>query len=426
MCVRDARRRAVVTGDIPGLLQRCRAWLEVRWRRRWRLTRRGRVVVGSLGILLVLFMSSLLGSWARDPPPAKGLPAIASRPPQRSDRAGGGASYGFTLIASGDVLPHGPVLERARAYGRRVGQPYDFRPMYAELRPILARADLAVCHLEVPLSRTGQDISSWPAFNAPPQLAKALRWAGYDACSTASNHAMDQGPAGIAATLKVMDAAGLGHPGMARNPNEADQSTILEVRGLRVALLSYTYGLNSGRLPSDRPWLVRTIEPGRILADARAARAAGAQFVVVLLHWGQEYQSTPTPFQREVARRLLAAPEIDLILGHHVHVVQPIQRVGSKWVAYGMGNSLSNQTPSCCAAGSQDGVLVKVTVAEHAGRLRVRQVRYVPTWVEHPSFRIRPVLTALADRSLPPATRRALEASRDRTRRAVGPTARPG
>jgi poly-gamma-glutamate capsule biosynthesis protein CapA/YwtB (metallophosphatase superfamily) len=199
--------------------------------------------------------------------------------------------------------------------------------------------------------------------------------------------------------------------------------TIVKVRGLRVALLSYTYGLNRGRLPPDRPWLVKTIDPRRILADARAARAAGARFVVVLLHWGQQYQSTPTPFQRQLARRLLAAPEIDLILGHHVHVVQPIERVGAKWVAYGLGNSLSNQTPSCCAAGAQDGMLVKVTVAEHAGRLRVRQVRYVPTWVEHPSFRIRPVLTALSDRSLPAVTRRALQASRDRTRRAVGPIA---
>ena len=419
-----------MTGDIPDLRERWRAWLRARWQHRWRLTRRGRVVLGSLGILLVLVISSLLGSWARNPPAAKGLPAAgssptASSPTEHSNRAANTAGRGFTLIASGDVLPHGPVLERARAYGRRVGQPYDFRPMFADLRPIVAGADLALCHLEVPLSPTGQHISSWPAFNAPPQLAKALRWAGYDACSTASNHAMDQGPAGVAATLAVMDRAGLRHAGMARTPNEARQSTILQVRGLQVALLSYAYGLNSGRLPPDRRWLVKLIEPRQILADARAARAAGAQFVVVLLHWGQEYQSTPTPFQREVARRLLAAPEVDLILGHHVHVVQPIQRVGAKWVAFGMGNSLSNQTPSCCAAGSQDGVLVKVTVAKHAGRLRVRQLRYVPTWVEHPSFRIRPVLTALTDRSLPAATRRALEASRARTRQAVGPTVRP-
>jgi poly-gamma-glutamate capsule biosynthesis protein CapA/YwtB (metallophosphatase superfamily) len=419
-----------MTGDMPDLRERWRAWLRARWQHRWRLTRRGRVVFGSLGILFVLVISSLLGSWARNPPPAKGLPAsgssrTGSSPTEQSNRAANAAGRGFTLIASGDVLTHGPVLERARAYGRRVGQPYDFRPMFADLRPIVAGADLALCHLEVPLSRTGQHISSWPAFNAPPQLARALRWAGYDACSTASNHSMDQGPAGVAATLEVMDAAGLGHAGMARTANEAHRSTMLDVRGLRVGLLSYTYGLNSGRLPPDRPWLVKTIDPRRILADARAARQDGAQFIVVLLHWGQEYQSTPTPFQREVAKRLLAAPEVDLILGHHVHVVQPIERVGDKWVAYGIGNSLSNQTPSCCAAGSQDGVLVKVTVAEQAGRLRVRQLRYVPTWVEHPSFRIRPVPTALADRSLPPATRRALEAARDRTRQAVGPTVRP-
>jgi poly-gamma-glutamate capsule biosynthesis protein CapA/YwtB (metallophosphatase superfamily) len=414
-----------VTGDIPDLVRRWRAWLVARWQRRWRLTRRGRVVVGSLGILLLLVISSLLGSWARDAPPAKGLSHSSARPVEQSDRAGGVAGRGFTLIASGDVLTHGPVLRQASTYGRRIGQPYDFRPMFADLRPIVAGADLALCHLEVPLSRNGQDISSWPAFNAPPQLARALRWAGYDACSTASNHSMDQGPPGVAATLDVMDAAGLRHPGMARNANEADTSTIVDVRGLRVGLLSYTYGLNSGRLPADRRWLVNTIDPHRVVNDARAARAAGAQFVVVLLHWGQEYQSSPTPSQREVAKQLLGAPEVDLILGHHVHVVQPIERVGSKWVAYGMGNSLSNQTPNCCAAGSQDGVLVKVTVAEHAGRLRVRDVRYVPTWVEHPSFRIRPVLTALTDRSLPAPTRRALQAARDRTTRAVGSTARP-
>jgi capsule synthesis protein PGA_cap len=411
--------------DLSILLGRWRAWLGTRWQRRWRLTRRGRLVFGSLAVLLLLVISSLVGSWARDAPPAKGLSHSSSRPLERPKRAGGGAGRGFTLIASGDVLTHGPVLRQARAYGRRVGQPYDFRPMFADIRPIVSRADLAVCHLEVPLSRNGGDISSWPAFNAPPQLAVALRWAGYDACSTASNHSMDQGPQGVAATLEVMDAAGLGHPGMARNANQAEVPTIVEVRGLRVGLLSYTYGLNSGRLPTGRPWLVNLIDPRRILDDARAARRAGARFVVVLLHWGREYQSTPTPSQRELARRLLGAPAVDLILGHHAHVVQPIQRVGIKWVAYGMGNSLSNQTPSCCAAGSQDGVLVKVTVSEHAGQLRVRAVRYVPTWVDHPSFRIRPALTALANRSLPAATRRALQAARDRTTRAVGPTARP-
>jgi poly-gamma-glutamate capsule biosynthesis protein CapA/YwtB (metallophosphatase superfamily) len=219
----------------------------------------------------------------------------------------------------------------------------------------------------------------------------------------------------------VLNRPGRDNAGTARNPAEAATATMVQVRGLRIALLSYAYGLNGGRLPADRPWLVKLIDPDRILSDARAARRAGAGFVVVLLHWGQENQAAPTPAQRDLARRLLAAPEVDLILGHHVHVVQPIEQVGGKWVAYGMGNSLSNQTPACCAAGSQDGVLVQVTIGVEGGAARVRSLRYVPTWVEHPSFRVRPVLAALADRSLPAATRRDLEASRDRTSRAVGP-----
>ena len=398
-----------MTGDVLQLARRRRPRPAGR-RRRWRLTRRGRVVVGVIGVLLLAGAGSLVEGPAAELARAAGL---------------GGDTGDLTLVASGDVLPHGPVLRRAADDGARAGQRYDFRPMLAELRPLVAGADLALCHLEVPLSRDGRAVASWPSFNAPPELAAALRWAGYDACSTASNHAMDRGAGGVAATLDVLDRAGLRHDGTARDAAEAAASTIVDVRGLRVGLLSYAYGLNSGRLPSGQPWLVNLIDPARIVEDARAARRAGARFVVVLLHWGQENQAAPTPSQRELARRLLAAPEVDLILGHHVHVVQPIEQVGGKWVAYGMGNSLSNQTPACCAAGSQDGVLVQVTIARDGDGPRVRAVRYVPTWVEHPGFRVRPVPAALADRSLTPDARQALEASRDRTRRAVGPAVPP-
>ncbi|HWD46544.1 MAG TPA: CapA family protein [Actinomycetota bacterium] len=373
----------------------------------WRLTRRGRIVFGGLGVLLLAGVGTVVDGPVTELARATGL---------------GGGPREVTLIASGDVLPHGPVLRQAGAYGSRAGQPYDFRPMFADLRPVVAAADLAICHLEVPLSGDGRGVTSWPSFNAPPQLAAALRWAGYDACSTASNHALDRGPAGIAATLGVLDQAGLRHAGTARNAAEA-AGAVVDARGLRIGLLSYAYGLNGGRVPADQPWLVNLLDPDRIIQDARAVRRAGARFVVVLLHWGQENQTAPTTSQRELARRLLAAPEVDLILGHHVHVVQPIEQVGDKWVAYGMGNSLSNQTPACCAAGSQDGVMVQVTVGLEGGVARVRAVRHVPTWVEHPSYRVRPVLTALTDRSLPAAARQALEASRDRTTRAVGPAA---
>ena len=399
-----------MTGDVLQLARRRRRARPAGRRRRWRLTRRGRVVFGAFGVLLLAGVGSLVEGPAAELARAAGL---------------AGDTGDLTLVASGDVLPHGPVLRRAADDGARAGQRYDFRPMLAELRPLVAGADLALCHLEVPLSRDGRAVASWPSFNAPPELAAALRWAGYDACSTASNHAMDRGVGGVAATLDVLDRAGLRHDGTARDAAEAAASTIVDVRGLRVGLLSYAYGLNGGPLPSGQPWLVNLIDPARIVEDARAARRAGARFVVVLLHWGQENQAAPTPSQRELARRLLAAPEVDLILGHHVHVVQPIEQVGGKWVAYGMGNSLSNQTPACCAAGSQDGVLVQVTIARDGDAPRVRAVRYVPTWVEHPTFRVRPVPAALADRSLTPQARQALAASGDRTRRAVGPAVPP-
>jgi poly-gamma-glutamate capsule biosynthesis protein CapA/YwtB (metallophosphatase superfamily) len=361
---------------------------------------------------------------ARSQRPTATSTVTASSEPQGQPPVQEPTPRGFTLLASGDVLPHGTVVERAKAAGARSGRPYDFRPMFAAIRPIVSAADLAVCHLEAPLSASGRDLSGYPRFNAPPQLAAGIRAAGYDACSVASNHAMDRGTQGVAGTLRVLDAAGLRHAGTARRAREA-RHAILTVRGVRVALLSYTYGLNGLRLPRGRPWLVNLLSPGRILADTRAARRAGSQFTVVFLHWGQEYRSAPTPAQRKLANQLLADPSVDLILGHHAHVVQPVERIRGKWVAFGMGNSLSAQSAACCPAATQDGVLLQVSVVHRAGRFVVDQVRYTPTWVEHPSYRIRPVLEALASGRASPATQAALRASLRRTTTAVGRAARP-
>jgi poly-gamma-glutamate capsule biosynthesis protein CapA/YwtB (metallophosphatase superfamily) len=332
---------------------------------------------------------------------------------------------GFTLLASGDVLPHTQVVARAMADASGSGQRYDFRPMLSAVRPIVSGADLAVCHIETPLSVTGRDLSGYPVFNGPPQVATALRDAGYDACSTASNHSMDMGAGGITGTLRVLDAAGLRHAGIARGPAEAGP-TLLTVKGVRVALLSYAYGLNGGRKPpAGQSWRVNLIDPERILADARAARRAGSRFTVVFLHWGHEYQTAPTASQLALARRLLADPSIDLILGHHVHVVQPARRIEGKWVVFGMGNLLSAQSSACCPASTQDGVLVQVRVVRQGDRYVVGDLRYTPTWVQHPNYRVLPVLQSLAGHRIDPATRAALTASLRRTTAAIGPQVRP-
>src|SRR6266511_3383141 len=308
---------------------------------------------------------------------------------------------GFTMVASGDVLPHSPLVARARAYGSRSGRAYDFRPMFSAIKPIVSAADLAVCHVETPLSATGND-----------------------ACSTASNHSLDQGPQGVSGTLRVLDSAGLRHAGIARNRQEA-QPTLLTVKGVRVAMLSYAYGFNGRKLPASQPWRANQINPARILADARAARRAGSQFTVVFLHWGQEYRTAPTPQQLRIAKQLLADPSIDLILGHHAHVVQPARRINGKWVAFGMGNLLSAQSSACCPANTQDGVIIAVHVARQDGRYVVGDLRYVPTWVRHPGYTVLPVIPSLAHGRLDPATRAALTISLRRTRAAMGPQVRP-
>jgi hypothetical protein len=167
---------------------------------------------------------------------------------------------------------------------------------------------------------------------------------------------------------------------------------------------------------------VNAIDPARIVADAERARSVGAEFVIVSLHWGNQYVVPPTAYQLEVARKVTKSPAVDLVLGHHAHVVQPIDRVGRKVVVYGLGNLLSNMTTSCtgCTAGVQDGLIVHLRVVERGSRFVVDSVTYTPTWVEQgTTWRILPVARWLDQRSTTDGTRGLLEASWDRTVRAV-------
>ena len=136
-------------------------------------------------------------------------------------------------------------------------------------------------------------------------------------------------------------------------------------------------------------WSVNLASAGRILRDARRARRAGAQVVIVNLHWGTEYRSAPDAFQTALARRLGRSRAITAVVGQHAHVVQPIRRVGRTWVVFGTGNLLSNQTAACCPAASQDGMLVRLHLHVGPRGARVERVTYTPTWVRHPDYTVR-------------------------------------
>ncbi|HSK89759.1 MAG TPA: CapA family protein [Euzebyales bacterium] len=362
-----------------------------------------------------------------EPDPVAPADQAAATPVDRSgttppgSRARPARARRVTVAVTGDVLPHQPVLQAARD-----GDGYDFAPLLRGIRGPIGRADLALCHLEVPLARDHERLSTYPVFNAPPELADGLAAVGYDGCSVASNHSFDQGVAGVRATLEALDRAGLGHAGTARTRRESRRIRQYRVDGVRIAHLSYTYGLNGFVLPADRPWLVNLIDRDRILRDARRARRERADVVLVSLHWGTEYVAEPTQQQRRLARRLLASPHIDALVGHHAHVVQPVERVGGKVVVYGLGNLLSNQSAACCAAATQDGVVVALTFAGVPGeRFEVGAVRYWPTIVRHPQRRV-VLVERLLSRTGDPDLRRQLEASRRRTRAVIGDVATPG
>jgi len=290
----------------------------------------------------------------------------------------------FTVAASGDFLIHSPVAAQALANGG--GRRYDFRPMFGSIRATIAGADLALCHMETPL--VPGPVQGYPSFRTPPGLARSIRAVGWDACSTASNHTLDAGSYGVRTTLDALDRAGLRHSGSARWPRERRRPTIVDVNGARIAFLSYTAVSNGQPVPNR--WTVNFADAGAILSEARRARSLGADAAIVNLHWGDEYVHDISPSQLVLARRLTRSPDIAAIVGQHVHVVQPIRWVNDKPVVFGEGNLVSNQTAACCPAESQDGLIALLDFVTEDGRVRVQGVRYVPTFVRHPDYRVLP------------------------------------
>jgi poly-gamma-glutamate capsule biosynthesis protein CapA/YwtB (metallophosphatase superfamily) len=312
---------------------------------------------------------------AQTPTPVAPTPTPTPEP--RKPRA-----VNLTIGVSGDLLPHLPVVARARAHAGADG--YDFRPMLRPVRRWVRANDLALCHVETPLVPGAP--AGFPVFRSPPALARAIKATGFDACSTASNHSVDRGQAGIAATRRALSRAGIRHTGVFANRRQRRKPLLLRVRGVRVALLAYTQMTNG--IPLPHPWSVNLAAARRIVADARRARRAGARVVIVNLHWGTEFVHTPDRFQTALAARLARSRAITAVVGQHAHVVQPIRRIGRLWVVFGEGNLLSNQTAACCPAASQDGMLVRLHLRVGPRRERVRRITYTPTYVRHPDYAV--------------------------------------
>ena len=249
------------------------------------------------------------------------------------------APTSLSLVAVGDILMHQDVKHAADL------DPDGFQALWADLVPLFHEADLAFGNLETPVAPvTGRPGVPFQ-FNAPEALPAALRAGGFTVLSTANNHAFDQGAKGVSETLNRLRAEHLVAIGSGEDRPQAEALQIVERQGLRVAFLGFTdiFNIDLNRRASE-PW-VRPLDLEPALQAVREARSR-ADLVVVSIHWGNEYQHLPTKRQRDMARSLVAAG-CDVILGHHPHVLQPVELLEAEGrkalVAYSLGNFISNQ-----------------------------------------------------------------------------------
>ena len=333
----------------------------------------------------------------------------------------------ITFAFTGDVLSHTPLINQAKRTAIANSTPelqldYDFRPMFLDIKPLISGVDVAVCHLETPIAPDGEELSTYPFFGVPKEIVTAIADSGFDRCSTASNHTYDRGNDGIDATVNALLAAGLDESGMARTPEEIEPR-IFTVKGIKISHLSYTFSYNGLIMPDETQWRSAIINTQRILRDAQRARELGSQATIVSMHWGTEKDSNTNSMQTSIADELTASGLVDLIVGHHAHVVQPTNQVNGVWVMYGLGNVLSNlPTDERWPINSQDAVIATTALTiSSSGKAVFEKPVMHPTWVDkNNGWVIRDVQKSLQSTTTAQGLARELELSLGRTTQVLG------
>ena len=288
----------------------------------------------------------------------------------------------ITLIAVGDDLVSDSVLYTAK----RSDGTYDFSSVYEKMKPDFKKADIAIINQETILGGDKFEYKGYPCFNTPDSMGKAIIDAGFNIVQQASNHSYDTGVEGIEHCIKYWKKHKKKVLMVGLNENEEEYNTIpiFKCKGIKFAILNFTYGLNGFKLPEDKGYLVNLLDDAhwdKVKSDIEKAEQI-ADFTIVLPHWGQEYvQPDPIPEQEKWAKMMVEAGA-DLIIGTHPHVVEKI-----KWVKSDNGNSalcyysLGNYT-----SGQQNwktllGGMAKLTIRKDEKGVRILKKRagVVPT-----------------------------------------------
>lgn len=293
----------------------------------------------------------------------------------------------ITISATGDIMFHTPQITAAYKNGG-----YNFDENFAQIKNYFQDADLAIGNFES--TTGGGNPSGYPMFNAPDETLTTLSDVGFDVLSTANNHALDTGKSGVIRTIENIEKNNMVNIGTYREPGE--HVYIRDVDGINLGILSYTYGLNGmeGVLSSyDRSYMINLIKEEKIKADISKAEELGADSIIIIIHWGNEYQLNPSDYQVELANKIFKWGG-DIILGSHPHVVQKSEMITvngeMKYVIYSMGNFISNQRRETLegytsnSEYTEDGVIVNITLEKDFSKdeTRIINVKNTPTWVD--------------------------------------------
>lgn len=305
----------------------------------------------------------------------------------------------FTISSVGDIMAHQTQLTAQK----KEDGTYSFINNFIPMAPLLSFADISIGNLETTFAGEKKGYSAYPRFNTPDALADAIKFSGINLVVTTNNHAYDYGGAALLRTLEVLESAGLEYVGT-RSSTDQKNYVIRNVKGIRVGITGYTYEsgkkdslktINGLVVSKEFEHLINTFDPYKPEPDIKemknviaAMREDSAEFIVFVMHWGDEYKKFPNTNQKHMAQELNTLG-VDLIFGSHPHVVQPIEFIENDstgqltFVAYSMGNFISNQRfESMENYATEDGLFIGAEIIKAPGEsARIHKVFYEPTWV---------------------------------------------
>ena len=284
----------------------------------------------------------------------------------------------------GDIMCHDSQYKDAYV---KDSDSYDFSYVFSDIQKYIQTADIAVGNLETTFAGKERGYSNYPTFNTPEQLAYNLKTLGIDLLSTANNHSLDKGYKGLVSTLDFLDDAGIAHTGTYRSEEEQNQISIQNVKGITMAFLSFTYGTNGIPVPSGKDYCVNLIDEDLILKQINLAKEQNPDMICVFMHWGVEYQTKQNKTQENLAD-FLFKNGVDVILGGHPHVLQPMEKreitledgtTKDGFIIYSLGNFISGQNK----LPRQSSAILDLGITKNGetGKISIDEVTYTPIYM---------------------------------------------